>query len=167
MKILLLSLALGLASSCRTVASSASQVPHAAPRVGARMRTWEVRRDGERLGLVVLFQESGRVRDSVYVVRNPWQQDLGLIDGLGRAFRYVPHREEPAWVGSGTVLTGALAILDINGSCELVEVDEDAARPVPGSSPAAPAETVGSAAPELPLDPSGAPPPDGGLPQSR
>ena len=47
---------------------------------------------------MVLFQEDGAARDSVYVVRNLWHQALGLIDGLGRAYRYLPHEEEPAWV---------------------------------------------------------------------
>ena len=167
MKFLLLSAALCLVTSCRTIATPASQVSHAAPRLGARARTWEVRRNGEALGLVVLFQKSGRVSDSVYVVRNPWQQDLGLIDGLGRAFRYVPHREEPTWVGSGTVLTGALAILDVHDSCEMVELDEDEVRPVPGSSPSILTETAGNTASERIPEPSDTPSSDGGLPQSR
>jgi hypothetical protein len=42
-------------------------------RVGTRARTWEVRCAGEVVGLVVLFQERGLARDSVYVVRNPYR----------------------------------------------------------------------------------------------
>jgi hypothetical protein len=111
-----------LTTEMRPVASSPAPVV----RIAERARMWEVRRAGERIGLVVLFQEDGAARDSVYVVRNPWHQDLGLIDGLGRAYRYLPHEEEPAWVGSGTVLQGAERILGVN-ECLLVDVSEEAA----------------------------------------
>lgn len=118
------------------------------------------------MGLVVQFQESGGVRDSLYVVRNTWHQDLGLIDGLGRAFRYVPHREEPVWVGSGTVLSGAQRILGVSGPCRLLEVTDPL---LPSASGAAPL-----AAPRPAPCPSGDSPvalairgPGDGLPQSR
>lgn len=113
--------------------------------MGRRARVWELRSGGEPLGFVVQFQEAGRASDSLYVVRNSWNQDLGLIDGLGRAFRYLPHHEEPAWVGSGTVLAGARLILDVALPCALVEVTES------GSSPTAETSTASSPEPsELP-----------------
>src|SRR5262245_26057068 len=111
-----------LTTEMRPVASPPAPVV----RVGARARMGEVRGSDARLGLVVRCQEHGAARDSVYVVRNPWHQDLGLIDGLGRAYRYLPHEEEPAWVGSGTVLQGAERILDAS-ECELVDVSDEAA----------------------------------------
>jgi len=132
MKVPLLACALLVATSClltetREVASS----PPPLVRVGTRQRMWEVHRSSELVGMVVLFHEHGEARDSVYVVRNPWHQDLGLIDGLGRAFRYVPHREEPSWVGSGTIALGAERILGLEGQCLLTEVTE-------GAQPSAP-----------------------------
>jgi len=106
---------------------------------------WAVEIEGESVGSVVLFQEHGLARDSIYVVRNPWDQDLGMIDGLGRAYRYLPHHKEPAWVGTGTVAEGAARILGSPGTCTLNEVaagagegrdeagEETHARPVPSS----------------------------------
>jgi len=136
-------------AGCRTFETPANTpVPNV--HVGKRERTWEVRCHGAPLGFVVLFQEYGRARDSLYVVRNPWHQDLGMIDGLGRAFRYVPHREEPVWVGSGTIAAGAREIIGAETECELVELDESVSTPV-------------DAAASPPLDPSVA----AGLPQSR
>ena len=167
MQVLLLSALVLLGGACRTVATEVSSSPTPTVRVGARTRSWELQRQGEPLGIVVLFQEHGHARDSVYVVRNLWHQDLGLIDGLGRAFRYLPHLEEPTWVGSGTVLAGAQRILDAEGDCALVELA------VPDASTSSMAVSA-QRAEEPPRDaqqpgsaPSGAPPPDEGLPQSR
>jgi hypothetical protein len=166
MKVLLVS-AVALLGACRTIATEVSSSPTPGVRVGGRARAWELQREGEPLGLVILFQERGSSRDSLYVVRNLWHQDLGLIDGLGRAFRYLPHLDEPAWVGSGTVLAGAQRILEADGACELVELEDAEAlesSPTPASQrvegPKIDAEQPGSATP-------GAPPPDEGLPQSR
>jgi hypothetical protein len=162
MKLLLLTATL-LGAGCRTIAThEVSSHPAPDVRVGARARTWEVRCGGELLGHVVLFQGHGHVRDSVYVVRNAWHQDLGLIDGLGRAYRYLLHEEEPAWVGSGTVAIGAQQILGAAAPCELIELDDS----VPGAAPAeAPASAV-ELTPETAPQPSEGPLPDGGLPQS-
>lgn len=131
-------------------------------RAGARSRTWEVRCGDELAGRIVLFQEQGSVRDSVYIVRNAWHQDLGLIDGLGRAFRYLPHHREPAWVGSGTVVQGAERILGTSSACRLIEVVESAATSV---DPAAQAGAT-----TVPEAPCAGPPEvaaEGGFPQSR
>jgi hypothetical protein len=154
MKLLLASAVLLSCASCRTIATSTASPSAASVRVGTHARTWEVRSDGDVHGLVVLFQERGLARDSLYVVRNPWHQDLGMIDGLGRAFRYVPHLEEPVWVGSGTIAAGARAILGIAGECELNEL-------------AATARTSAEGSTEPLARPTDGPPPDGGLPQSR
>ncbi|HEX6884548.1 MAG TPA: hypothetical protein VF530_14320 [Planctomycetota bacterium] len=161
----LLALAL-LLTGCRTVETRpVASSPPPVLRVGARARVWEVRHGAERLGQVVLFQERGLARDCVYVVRNAWNQDLGLIDGLGRAYRYVPHLDEPTWLGSGTIALGAERILGAS-DCTLVELG---AAPEGGSEPAALA--AGQAPLEEPLAPvarpSNAPAVDGGLPQSR
>ena len=153
MKVLLASAA-ALCASCRTVASEVPSTVHPEVHVGTRERTWEVRSNGEALGFVVLFQERGHVRDSLYIVRNRLHQDLGLIDGLGRAFRYVPHCEEPVWVGSGTIAAGAREILRAEQECELLEI-------VPPSGP-----LLGTSTEPVAL-PADSPSPDGGLTQPR
>jgi hypothetical protein len=153
MKLLLVGAAV-LCASCHTVASAVSSTPLPEVRVGTRERTWEVRRGEETLGFVVLFQERGRARDSLYVVRNRIHQDMGLIDGLGRAFRYVPHCEEPVWVGSGTIAAGARGILGAEAECELLELAPPAGSPHAGAPGAV----------ALPTD---GPSPDGGLAQPR
>ena len=153
MKFLLVGAALLSCAGCRTTATVASS-PAPRVRVGTHERTWEVRGGGEPLGLVVLFLEQGLARDSVYVVRNSWHQDLGLIDGLGRAYRYLPHHEEPVWVGSGTIAAGACAILGARSECELIELAD-------------PARAFAAGSMEPVARPADAPPSDGGLPQSR
>jgi hypothetical protein len=168
MKSVLLGAALAALLGCRTTETRGlSSAPPAQARVGTRARTWEVRCAGEVVGLVVLFQERGLARDSVYVVRNPWQQDLGLVDGLGRAFRYVPHLEDPAWVGSGTLALGAERILGAEGRCELVETGAHEA--LDGDLATLPQDarsTLDASAPELAPELAGAALPDEGLPQS-
>ncbi len=156
-----------LGASCRTTSMrEVSSASAPSVRTGKRARTWEVRSEGAVLGLVVLFEDGLREQDSVYVVRNPWNQDLGLIDGLGRAFRYVPHREEPSWVGSGTIAVGAQHIFGTNGACELIEQSEPETGPHPGTIPASAEEHVERGT-QQPSGSSDAPPSDDGLPQSR
>ncbi len=163
----LLATAALLASGCRTVSTrEVSSTPTPAVRVGTRARTWEVQCGGETLGLVVLFADRRRTQDSIYVVRNAWHQDLGLIDTLGRAFRYLPHHEEPVWVGSGTIAAGAQHIFGTASACELIELDEPARDPIPGTRQGA--EELGlEAHARTPAGPSGDPVSDAGLPQSR
>jgi hypothetical protein len=62
-------------------------------------------------GFVVLFEASNSPQEAVYVVRNLYQQDLGIVDAWGRAFRYQPHEDDPEWVGSGSVIRGVQQIL--------------------------------------------------------
>lgn len=156
-----------LSAGCRTTSiREMSSTPTPRVRVGMHKKTWEVRSGGESLGLVVLFEDRGREQDSLYIVRNAWHQDLGLIDGLGRAYRYLPHREEPAWVGSGTIAAGAQHILGAASACELIELEGPAGHPLPGTTPEISRESL-EAGPEQPAEPSGGSPPDGGLPQSR
>lgn len=152
--------ALLLAGCMTTETRQVSNVARAIVRVGERARMWQVLHEDETVGTVVAFQEAGLAGDAVYVVRNPWGQDLGMIDGLGRAFRYLPHQEEPAWVGSGTVLLGAERILDLE-ACRLIEME-----PEEGTPRASPAPALSTpAAP--PRDDQGQTFPVGGLAQSR
>jgi hypothetical protein len=122
--------------ACRTTEVSSPVAAEGEVRVASPARAWELHDQvGEAHGLVLYFQADGADEDSLYMVQNLWHQDLGLIDAYGRAYRYLPHHREPAWVGSGTVEQGAGRILGII-ECSLIEV------PFPdlGSRPATPGE---------------------------
>jgi len=67
---------------------------------------------GSTRGYVVLFESAASPLDAVYVVQNLHQQDLGMIDSLGRAFRYLPHEKDPRWLGSGSIARGVQRILN-------------------------------------------------------
>ena len=109
--------------ACQTVETGRTLVSEPGElRLAAPARAWEVREDGDVIGLVVFFRSPSRPADSVYMVRNVWHQDLGLIDAFGRAYRYMPHQEDPAWVGSGTVAQGVERVLAARGPCELSEI---------------------------------------------
>ncbi len=121
---LLLVLGLGpLAGGCLTSESerplaTAAPLAHGA----SASRAFRILAQDDVVGEVVQFGLPAG-DDSLFVVRNDWSQDLGVVDALGRAFRFVPHSEHPVWVGTGTVAQGAARILSIEGSCSLVEVD--------------------------------------------
>lgn len=91
--------------------------PFVVAREAALVRTappsglWNVVEDGELRGTAVLFEGEVPHADTTYVVRNAWGQDLGLVDGLGRAWRFTPHGTEADWVGTGSVLEGVASIL--------------------------------------------------------
>ncbi len=101
------------------------------------VRIWHVLVDGAIEGEVVLFHADDQPADAHYVVRNVWQQDMGLVDSVGRAYRFAPHAEESIWVGTGTVAQGVSRILQLGVDCTLVEVGIDFL-PVPASSPVPP-----------------------------
>jgi hypothetical protein len=160
---------LALAAACRSIETrSPASSPPAEIRVGQRARAWDVMHDSASVGQVVLFQDRGRIGDTIYIVRNVWHQDLGLIDGLGRAYRYLPHHKEPAWIGSGTIELGAKRILGLAEPCRLVEVERV---PEAGSSPAEvagnePEEAADEPRASVPAPASSPAAPDEGLPQS-
>ncbi len=123
-----------LAGSCRIVEIEQPVSISAEMRVGRPSRTWEILDgEGEVIGLLVFFEVRGSPADSIYMVRNVWHQDLGLIDAHGRAFRYLLHHREPAWIGCGTVLEGVGRILE-REHCALAEMpfEEPARPPSPG-----------------------------------
>ena len=70
---------------------------------------------GEELGFVVRFEEAAPDLEGTprtfLSVRNRHGQELGLVDDLGRAWRYRPHALDPAWVGTGSVAEGVARIL--------------------------------------------------------
>lgn len=123
-----------LAAGCETTESrrplpaDPGEIVRAAP-----TRAWEIREGELLLGHLVAFESGER---TMYMVRNPWHQDIGLIDEFGRAYRYLPHHREPAWVGTGTVAQGVAEILEAGEECQLVET----ALPSAALEAAAPAE---------------------------
>jgi hypothetical protein len=92
-------------------------------------RAWELVQDGKVLGTLVEFEElyGGR---RFFSVRNADQQELGLVDEHGRAWRFVPHARDSEWLGSGTIFEGARRILGTSRKLAVFEVDlETLARP--------------------------------------
>jgi len=88
---------------------------------GAAARSWNAVAGGALLGRVVLFEAEDRPDAPVFMVQNEVGQDLGLVDGLGRAWRYRPHQRDAEWLGTGTVAEGVALILGAE-TCLLEEV---------------------------------------------
>ena len=112
-----------LFSGCRvTTTERIARPDHTPIEHGAAARSWNVK-DGELvIGRVVLFQAPERPEAPVFMVQNELGQDLGLVDGLGRAWRYHPHQREAEWLGTGTVAEGVALILGAP-ACLLDEVE--------------------------------------------
>lgn len=117
MKLILSALVLLAAtSSCvETVAVRQSIPPLPTVLVSTPRAAWRVVEAEVELGFVLRFEasEDGRTFHSV---RNQWNQELGLVDAEGRAWRYRPHASEPEWLGTGTVGQGAARILGAEGA---------------------------------------------------
>jgi hypothetical protein len=124
--------ALALLSGCRTEQTLApAGLSTSRPLLLVPQRTWRVVESGELRGIVVLMapEDAATQRSKhLYSVRNPLQQELGVIDGLGRAWRHEPHVPEPRWVATGTLREGVSAILAAGSSADLVEVTAPPAR---------------------------------------
>lgn len=121
---LLLAFALLSCPACLT--SSHSQPPGLDEREIAKsvaVRSWLVQAEaGPAAGCVVRLETADEPDRYLYVVRNLFSQDLGLIDKLGRAYRYRPHRDEAELLGSATVAEGASRILELQEPAELIEI---------------------------------------------
>jgi hypothetical protein len=75
----------------------------------------------DSIGWVIRFQEAGESARSFYSVRNLHHQELGLVDTLGRAWKYQPFQKEANWLGSGSVPEGVSSILCPGSPVTLVE----------------------------------------------
>ena len=120
------------AAGCRTIETK-RPIFHSQPvRTASPTRMFEVQHEGAARGYVVLFEAQASPQDAVYVVRNRHHQDLGVIDALGRAFRYRPHEDDPAWLGSGSVVRGVQRILNTDSLPAMREISlpETPASPV-------------------------------------
>lgn len=87
---------------------------------------WRVDDQGRLCGYVVRFETPGSTQNTYYSVRNEHHQELGIVDVEGRAWRYRAHVREPEWLGTGTVRSGARAILGASESARLDETPLDA-----------------------------------------
>ena len=85
-------------------------------------RAWLVHDGQDRMvGSVVRYEEPAGEQRFSYIVRNIHEQDMGMVDQLGRAYRYRPH-QGPEWLSTGPVREGALAILGLGLAGELEEI---------------------------------------------
>jgi hypothetical protein len=133
LRALLLGVAL-LPSACRTTREPTSHDLDRARAVkGSPARAYALRADGALAGYLVHFESNGDPARAFYSVRNPMQQELGLIDGLGRAWRYRPFQEEPEWLYTGSVSEGARRILGAREGAKLEEISLQEAAFRPGS----------------------------------
>jgi hypothetical protein len=128
MRRVLVPLLLLAAAGCRVTTTERIAAPEAVHvERGAAARSWNVLADDLVIGHVVLFEAPDRPEAPVFMVQNEVGQDLGLVDGLGRAWRYHPHQRDAEWLGTGTVAEGAARILGA-GACQLAEVQLSLAR---------------------------------------
>jgi hypothetical protein len=110
--------------ACRTTTTSTPAnttnvtASHTAP-----VEAWELWDADARLGSIVRYEGTGPGRKGFFGVRDVDGQDLGMIDLQGRAWRYRPHRREPEWLGTGTILKGARLVLGGGAASHLVEIE--------------------------------------------
>jgi hypothetical protein len=111
------------AAACRTtVSTSPPSTPNAVVTRTVAIRAWQVWNASACLGSVVRYEDPADAARAFYAVRNTEQQDLGVVDLEGRAWRYMAHEHDPAWLGTGTVVQGAARILGGDETCTLREV---------------------------------------------
>jgi hypothetical protein len=120
---LLMSFVAVFAPACHT--TSESSVANAAggePLEAMAVEAWEAVSGGRAIGVVVRFEVAARPEEAWFSVRNPHQQELGLVDTRGRAWRYRPAVGDSDWIGTGTVIEGVAQILAASHVLELYEV---------------------------------------------
>lgn len=111
-------------AACRTTTTSsppnmdAAVVTHATP-----VFAWKFVDGGRTLGFVVRYATGEPRSQTWYSVRNEHNQELGLVDADGRAWRYRAHQRDPEWLGSGTVAQGAGRILAASAFAEMIATD--------------------------------------------
>lgn len=114
---------LALAPACQTTTQSSVANAHAGEPLEARpVEAWEAVAAGRAIGVVVRFALESRPGEAWFSVRNPHQQELGLVDTRGRAWRFRPAAGDPDWIGTGTVIEGVARILSASDALELYEV---------------------------------------------
>ncbi len=122
MKAALLALlsSLSLSACMSTTTQSSPGLERAVLTPVPAVRAWVVIEGGAIRGSVVRYAERGQDGRFLYVVRNLWDQDLGMVDEKGRAWRKVPHSEDQ-WLGTGPVANGVRMILGLGIGTTLSE----------------------------------------------
>jgi hypothetical protein len=113
--------ALGSVSGCITSETVRPLTPESRAVWRELRAEYTVELAGEVVGRVQEFGGSAAA-DRYWSVMNPWGQEVGLVDDLGRFWRHVPHEELPEHVGSGTLTDGLVRLLDLVGEPTLVAV---------------------------------------------
>ncbi len=119
---LLATLILALGPACRTTAeTSPVGLADNAPTAAEAECAWRVVRRGRTVGSVVRYRELSEPHRHYLAVRNVHHQDVGVIDALGRAWRYRPH-DEPEHLGSDSRAKAVALILDLDAPPVLIEI---------------------------------------------
>lgn len=92
------------------------------PTVSRAVEAWEVVEESRVVGTVVIFEVESRGGERFYQVRNPHQQELGMVDAEGRWWRFEPHAARPIWIGTGTIQEGVCEILGVPVETPFFEV---------------------------------------------
>jgi len=92
------------------------------PTISRAVEAWEVVVQDRVVGTVVIFEVESRDGERFYQVRNPHQQELGMVDAEGRWWRFEPHAPRPVWLGTGTVREGVCRILEVPEETPFFEV---------------------------------------------
>ena len=136
--------------------------------VGTPVGVWALYTRGEEVGRLVRYDSPVAATPSgadgqrvLFAVQNAWGQDIGLVDALGRAWRFRPWSDEPEWVGTGTVIDGARRVLGLDEAPRAVPHHPDAApEGAPTQSWAAGREVTSIQAPTDPMNSLPQPPQD-------
>jgi hypothetical protein len=117
-------LCIGLASLALPSCNPPAQVQKGEYEIlrGAPGRAFDVRRQGELIGLAQRYEADGLPGRGWTVVQNPYGQDLGLLDEHGRAWRYRPFGAEPELLGTFDTAEGIARLLGVGqAGLEVVE----------------------------------------------
>jgi hypothetical protein len=110
--------------ACRTTEhsrpafNSTAVVMHASP-----VRAWLLWEEGQRIGSLVRYESTVDAGQAYFSVRNRHEQEVGIVDLFGRAWRYRPHQDEPEWLGTSTISSAVRSILETGVSAELREIE--------------------------------------------
>lgn len=103
-----------LLAGCIT-SESEGPAPATVPEVVVSQPTqlWRVVQGTEAVGWLVRYTPTNDPTDAFLSVRNPWHQELGLIDAESRWWRFLPHQRDPQLIGAGATAEGVAAILEL------------------------------------------------------
>ena len=104
-------MAAALASAC---VQTSTEGPASGPPdvvVSTPEAAFEVSSAGKTVGRVIRFEPTDPTVGPWFSVRDAYDRELGMIDAVGRAWRYRPHQLESEMLGAGPVDQGVARIL--------------------------------------------------------